>query len=92
MTEPRVDLEPAGEPAGLEATVLEILPHATYRLRLGDRRIVVAHAAGAGRKNFVRLRDGDRVRVELSPADPTRGRIVRLLERTARRPSDGKTR
>jgi translation initiation factor IF-1 len=39
----------------------------------------VAHAAGATKANFLRLRPGDRVRVELSPRDKTRGRIVELL-------------
>jgi translation initiation factor IF-1 len=58
------------------ATVIELLPQATYRVELEDRRPVLAHAAGAGRLNFVRLRPGDKVQVELSPRDPTRGRIV----------------
>ncbi len=67
------------ETPGVEATVTEILPRAVYRLELADRREVLAHAAGAARTNFVRLRKGDRVRVQLSSTDPTRGRIVKLL-------------
>ena len=65
---------------GAEATVVDLLPNATYRLLLEDRRMVTAHTAGAGQRNFVRIRAGDRVRVQLSPHDPTRGRITRLLE------------
>jgi translation initiation factor IF-1 len=61
------------------AEVVELLPSAAYRLRLENDETVVAHAAGSGVKNFVRLRPGDRVRVELSPRDNTRGRIVELL-------------
>ena len=61
------------------AEVVELLPSAAYRLRLDGEGIVVAHAAGAAVKNFERLRPGDRVRVELSPRDKTRGRIVELL-------------
>jgi translation initiation factor IF-1 len=63
------------------AEVVELLPSAAYRLRLENQDTVVAHAAGSGVKNFVRLRPGDRVRVELSPRDKTRGRIVELLEK-----------
>jgi len=74
-------LEEAGSNApGEEATVVEILPRATYRVLLTDRRSVLAHVAGAGTKNFVRLREGDRVEVKISPHDPTRGRITRLLD------------
>jgi translation initiation factor IF-1 len=62
-----------------KAEVVELLPSAAYRLRLENEDIVVAHAAGAAVKNFVRLRPGDRVRVELSARDKTRGRIVELL-------------
>src|SRR5665213_1944344 len=64
-----------------KAEVVELLPSAAYRLRLENEDTVVAHAAGSGVKNFMRLRPGDRVRVELSARDKTRGRIVELLER-----------
>jgi translation initiation factor IF-1 len=61
--------------------VLELLPSAGVRVRLENEDVVVAHAAGATVKNFVRLRPGDRVRVEVSPRDKTRGRIVELVEK-----------
>jgi translation initiation factor IF-1 len=61
------------------AEVVELLPSAGYRLRLENEDTVVAHAAGSEVKNFMRLRPGDRVRVELSARDKTRGRIVELL-------------
>jgi translation initiation factor IF-1 len=64
---------------GRQAEVVELLPSAAYRLRLEDESVVTAHAAGAAEKNFVRLRPGDRVRVELSARDKTRGRIVEKL-------------
>ncbi len=62
------------------ATVLEELPNALYRVELENRQQVLAHAAGAVKRNFVRLRPGDRVRLELSPHDWTRGRIVERLK------------
>ena len=65
---------------GLEAVVVELMPAAAYRLKLANEDLVMAHAAGASAANFVRLRPGDRVRVELSPHDRTRGRIVELLK------------
>ena len=67
------------EGAGEEAVVVELLPSAAYRLKLANEDVVVAHAASAAIVNFVRMRPGDRVRVELSPHDRTRGRIVELL-------------
>ncbi|MEO7146208.1 MAG: translation initiation factor IF-1 [Bryobacteraceae bacterium] len=63
----------------VDATVIELLPNAGYRLRLENEGRVIAHAAAAAARNFVRVRPGDRVRVELSPRDATRGRIVELL-------------
>jgi translation initiation factor IF-1 len=63
------------------AEVLELLPSAGVRVKLENEDVVIAHAAGATVKNFVRLRPGDRVRVELSPRDKTRGRIVELVEK-----------
>ena len=64
---------------GVPATIVELLPSATYRLKLENEQEVTAHAAGATVTNFVRLRAGDRVEVEISPYDRTRGRIMRLL-------------
>ena len=61
------------------ATIVELLPSATYRLKLENEQEVTAHTAGPVITNFIRLRPGDRVEVELSPYDRTRGRIVRLL-------------
>lgn len=61
------------------ATVLEELPSLLYRVELERKQTVLAHAVGNHKRNFVRLLPGDRVELELSPQDPTRGRIVRKL-------------
>ena len=66
--------------SSVEAVVVELLPSAAYKLKLANEDLVVAHAAGATAVNFVRVRPGDRVRVELSPHDRTRGRIVELIK------------
>jgi translation initiation factor IF-1 len=68
-----------GKKAGVPATIVELLPSASYRLKLENEQVVTAHIAGPVLTNFVRLRPGDRVEVEISPYDRTRGRIVRLL-------------
>jgi translation initiation factor IF-1 len=60
----------------VSATVLEELPNALYRVELENKQQVLAHPVGSVKRNFVRLRPGDQVRVELSPHDWTRGRIV----------------
>ncbi len=59
--------------------MVEELPSLVFRLELENRKQVLAHAAGAGQRNFVRLLPGDRVEVELSGNDLTRGRIVRKI-------------
>ena len=56
--------------------MVELLPNAVVRVKLENEDLVLAHAAGAAKTNFVRVRPGDRVQVELSPHDPGRGRIV----------------
>jgi len=58
------------------ATVLEPLPNAMFRVELENKHQVLAHVSGRMRKNFIRILPGDRVAVELSPYDLTRGRIV----------------
>jgi translation initiation factor IF-1 len=55
---------------------MEILPRGLYRIGLGQGHGVVAHAKTGSGRNFVRLVVGDRVVVEMSPRDATRGRIV----------------
>jgi len=50
-----------------------------YRLELENRQTVLAVGAGNAERNWVRLVEGDRVEVELSPADPSRGRIVKKI-------------
>ena len=59
--------------------VTETLPHAMYKVRLDQGAIVLAHIADRMDRNFVRILVGDRVRIELSPSDIGRGRIVEKL-------------
>ena len=59
--------------------VMETLPSALYRVRLEEGSIVTAHIADRMDRNFVRILVGDRVRLELSPSDRGRGRIVEKL-------------
>jgi translation initiation factor IF-1 len=65
-----------GARATLTGVVTEQLPRALYRVRLDEGVYVTAHVAGRIDRNFVRLLVGDRVRLELSPVDLGRGRIV----------------
>jgi translation initiation factor IF-1 len=60
----------------VEGTVLEALPHGLYRIAIERQREVIAHAPSGPGKNFIRVLVGDRVKLELSPRDLTRGRIV----------------
>ena len=63
----------------LVGVVAETLPSAMYRVRLDEGSLVVAHIADRIDRNFVRVLVGDRVRVELSPVDLGRGRIVEKI-------------
>ena len=66
-------MSPDGRITGV---VAESLPSALYRVKLDEGGIVTAHIADRMDRNFVRILVGDRVRLELSPLDVTRGRIV----------------
>ena len=57
-------------------TVTETLPNAMFRVELENKHLVLAHISGKMRKNFIRILPGDKVLVELSPYDLSRGRIV----------------
>ena len=60
----------------VEGTVIEPLPNTMFRIELENGHHVLAHISGKLRMNFIRILPGDRVRVELSPYDLTRGRIT----------------
>ncbi|MCH7623823.1 MAG: translation initiation factor IF-1 [Nitrospinae bacterium] len=60
----------------MEGTVLEPLPNAMFRVELDNGHKVLAHISGKMRMHFIRILSGDKVKVQLSPYDLTRGRIT----------------
>ncbi|NLY90990.1 MAG: translation initiation factor IF-1 [Firmicutes bacterium] len=60
----------------VDGTVIEPLPNAMFRVELANGHKVLAHISGKMRMNFIKILAGDRVMVELSPYDLTRGRII----------------
>ena len=60
----------------MEGTVVEKLPNAEFIVELSNGHKIVAHISGRLRMNFIRILPGDKVRVEMSPYDLTKGRIV----------------
>jgi translation initiation factor IF-1 len=60
----------------VEGTVVEALPNAMFRVELENKHVILAHVSGKMRMHFIRILPGDRVAVELSPYDLTRGRIT----------------
>ena len=59
-----------------EGRVVEALPNAMFRVELENGHLVLAHVSGKMRMNFIRILPGDKVKLELSPYDLTRGRIT----------------
>ena len=60
----------------VEGKVLEALPNAMFQVELENGHVVLAHVSGKIRKNFIRILPGDKVTIELTPYDLTRGRIT----------------
>jgi translation initiation factor IF-1 len=60
----------------VEGTVVEPLPNAMFRVELENKHVVLAHISGKMRMHFIKILPGDKVTVELSPYDLSRGRIV----------------
>ncbi len=60
----------------MEGTVREVLPNAMFRVELESGHVVLAHVSGKMRMHYIKILPGDRVMIELSPYDLTRGRIV----------------
>lgn len=63
----------------LMGIVIETLPNAMFRVELENGLKILAHVSGKMRMHFIRILPGDRVKVEVSPYDPTRGRIIYRL-------------
>ena len=60
----------------VEGVILEALPNATFKVELSNGHKILAHVSGKLRMNFIRILPGDRVTVEMSPYDLTKGRIT----------------
>ncbi|MEY4194869.1 MAG: hypothetical protein RLZZ226_1237 [Pseudomonadota bacterium] len=60
----------------MEGKVVETLPNTTFRVQLDNGHIITAHISGKMRKHYIRILTGDRVKVEMTPYDLTKGRIT----------------
>jgi translation initiation factor IF-1 len=60
----------------VEGTVVEALPNTMFRVELANKHMVLAHVSGKMRMHFIKILPGDRVTMEISPYDSTKGRIV----------------
>ena len=74
----------------VEGTVIEALPATQFRVELDNGHLVLAYLSGKMRKYYIRILRGDRVRVELSPYDLSRGRITYRYKKRAMSPEPGK--
>jgi len=63
-----------------EGTILESMPNAMFRVKLENDHEILAHISGKIRKNFIKILPGDRVKVEMTPYDLSRGRITFRLK------------
>ncbi len=64
----------------IEGTILESMPNAMFRVQLENGHEILAHISGKIRKNFIRILPGDKVKVEMTPYDLTKGRITFRLK------------
>ncbi len=60
----------------MQGVVVDTLPNTTFRVKLENDHIITAHISGRMRKNYIRILTGDKVTVELTPYDLSRGRII----------------
>ena len=64
----------------IEGKVLESLPNTLFRVELGDGKVILCHLSGKMRMHFIKILPGDRVRVEMTPYDESKGRITFRLK------------
>ncbi|OQA82621.1 MAG: Translation initiation factor IF-1 [Microgenomates group bacterium ADurb.Bin238] len=69
-------MAPQSEIQKIDGTVIEALPNTQFRVKLPDDKVILAHLAGRMRLNRIRVMPGDRVTIELTPYDDSKGRIV----------------
>lgn len=72
----------------MEGTVVDTLPNTMFRVQLENGHTVLAHISGKMRKNYIRILKGDKVTVEMTPYDLTKGRITFRHKEGQGRPSD----
>ena len=75
---------PKEEPITVDAVVTEALPNARFRARLESGHEILAHVSGKMRMHYIRILPGDKITVEMSPYDLTKGRIVYRGDRRRR--------
>ncbi len=59
-----------------DGTVLELLPNATFKIKLDNEHMIIGHTSGRMRKNRIRILVGDKVTVEMTPYDLSKGRVI----------------
>ena len=74
--ERRLECMAKEEQIEMEGTVIDTLPNTMFRVELDNGHVVTAHISGKMRKNYIRILTGDKVKVELTPYDLTKGRIT----------------
>ena len=60
----------------MQGTVMEVLPNTVFRVKLENDHVITAHISGRMRKNYIRILTGDKVKVEMTPYDLSKGRIT----------------
>lgn len=60
----------------MDGEVVDALPNTTFRVKLDNGHVIIAHVSGKMRKNYIRILTGDKVKVELTPYDLSKGRIT----------------
>ncbi len=71
----------------MDGTVVDVLPNTMFRVQLENGHVVIAHISGKMRKNYIRILKGDKVSVQLTPYDLTKGRIT-FRSRDGKSPSE----
>ncbi|ADP97843.1 MULTISPECIES: translation initiation factor IF-1 [Marinobacter] len=67
---------PKSDAIEMEGVIIDTLPNTMFRVELSNGHVVTAHISGKMRKNYIRILTGDKVKVELTPYDLSKGRIV----------------